>query len=288
MARAPLDSRRRLGGELRRLRLAAALSGPELASTLGIGQATVSRMETGQVRPTIETVGRWLDAVRASPTERQQLLDLAEDAQVDVTGWRSVFRGGMAPQQRAMHAFDDAAQSIRHFQPFLIPGYFQPAEYARAAMLGFRLSDDVADVDDAVSARLERAAKFRRRTRVPYHLVITELGLKTIPAGASRRSRREAWSQLLSATELRHVTVQVISQESPIQQVPVCGWMMYRMAEGAVDPEVVQVETPAALVTFTGADVPPFELAWDRMVSSACNAEESRDLIAELIRTDDS
>ncbi len=287
MAGAPTDSRRRLGAELRRLRRSADMSGPDLARLLEIGQATVSRMETGQVRPSIETVRRWLSATRAPRDVRTRVLQLAEDAQVEVSGWRSVFRGGMAPQQRAMHAFDEAAIAIRHFQPFMIPGYFQPAEYAKAAILGFRLTDEVTDIDDAVQARLERANKLRRRTKTPYHLVITELGLRLLPAGATTKARSNAWRSLLAATELRHVTVQVIRADAPVNQAPVCGWMMYDMPVSAIDPLVVQVETPAALLTFTGADVQPFELAWDRMVSSACNPEESAHLIRGLLADED-
>ncbi len=259
------------------------MSGPELARALDIGQATISRMETGQVRPNVDTVRRWLLATDAPVKLRDRLVQLAEDAQVDVAGWRSVFRGGMAPQQRAMHQFDATATSLRHFQPFMIPGYFQPAEYARAAILGFRLSDSVPDIDDAVAARIERGQLLRRRTSTPYHLIITELGLRTLPAGVSPELRAEAWSAMLAASALRHITIQLVPAEASMEQLPTCGWLMYEQTAGSVDPVIVQVETPAALVTFSGPDVPPFELAWQRMESSALDPGESANLLENLI-----
>lgn len=284
MAKAPMDARRRLGGELRRLRLAAGLSGPELAERLGIGQATVSRMETGQVRSNLDTVRHWLEATHGSAKTKRETVALAEDAQVDVTGWRSVFRGGMAPQQRQMRRFDEAAVRLRHFQPFMVPGYFQPAEYARGAILGFRLTDEVHDIDDAVQARLELGESMRERTDVPYHLIVTELGIRLLPAGVSQKVRREAWTAMLDAMKLSHVTIQVVPVDAPMHQAPMCGWMMYDLPPDSVDPVMVQIETPAALLTFSGPDVPPFELAWERMAESALDPEESRALIRRLGR----
>lgn len=283
MAKPPLDSRRRLGGELRRLRLAARLSGPELARALSVGQATVSRMETGQVRPTVDTVRRWLHVTKAPARSRDRLIRLAEDAQVDVTGWRSVFRGGMAPQQRAMHQFDATATGLRHFQPFLIPGFFQPAAFARAAILGFRQTDSVHDIDDAVAARLERGRLLLERTETPYHLIVTELGLHTLPAGVTHQLLGGAWALMLEAAGLPHITIQLIPADAPMAQVPVCGWMMYDQPKGSVDPVIVQVETPAALLTFSGPDVPPFEVAWQRMEESALDPAESTVLLKRLV-----
>lgn len=282
-----MDSRRRLGGELRRLRLAVDMSGPELARRLGIGQATVSRMETGQVRPSVDTVRQWLEVTKASTQVHNRVVKLAEDAQVDVTGWRSVFRGGMAPQQRQMIQFDDAATSIRHFQPFTVPGYFQPADYARATILGFRLTDEVHDIDQAVEARLERGRKLLERTTTPYDLVVTELGLRAIPSGASPEGRVDAWRSMLSAAKLPHITIQIIPVDAPVQQAPMCGWMMYDMPRGSVDPLIVQVETPAALLTFSGPDVPPFELAWQRMRDSALDPDASIRLLRRMTRRKD-
>lgn len=281
MTKPPLDSRRRLGAELRRLRLAAQMSGPSLAQALGVGQATVSRMETGQVRPSIDTVQRWLEVTRASPRTVVQVVELAEEAQVDVAGWRHVFRGGMAPQQRAMHQFDATATAIRHFQPFMIPGYFQPAEYAAAAIFGFRVTDKVPDLDEAVAARLERG-QLLRDSGTPYHLIVTELGLRMLPDGVSPAARTAAWEEILEASSLPHITVQVMPVDRPVLQVPVCGWVMYDQPADAVEAVIVQVETPAALMTFSGPDVPPFEKAWSRMEAAALSPAESVAAIAQL------
>jgi hypothetical protein len=38
---------------------------------------------------------------------------------------------------------------------------------------------------------------------------------------------------------------------------------------------IVQVETPSAMLTFAGPDVPPFELGWERMLASALSPAQS-------------
>jgi hypothetical protein len=58
--------------------------------------------------------------------------------------------------------------------------------------------------------------------------------------------------------------------------------MTYDMQE-AIDPVIVQVETPAALLTFSGADVPAFELAWERTLASALDPEQSASLLRRLL-----
>jgi DNA-binding XRE family transcriptional regulator len=283
VVKAPLDSRRRLGGELRRLRLAAKLSGPELARRLEIGQATVSRMETGQVRPSVDTVRGWLEATKAPAKVRRSVVALAEDAQVDVTGWRSGFRGGMAPQQRQLHQFHTSATAIRHFQPSMVPGYFQSAGYARGTLLGFRLTDEVPDIEQTVEARLERRRILVERTDISYHLVVTELGLRTLPVGATTEDRAESWSTMLDAAKLAHVTIQIVPADAPMEQMPICGWTTYDLAEGSLDPAIVQVETPAAMLTFAGPDVRPFEIGWERMLASALSPGQSTKLLRRML-----
>ncbi|MEV4455709.1 helix-turn-helix transcriptional regulator [Microbispora sp. NPDC049633] len=50
------DRLRELGELLRRLRKDAGLTGKELAQLAGVAQPTISRMETGRLLPTPETV----------------------------------------------------------------------------------------------------------------------------------------------------------------------------------------------------------------------------------------
>jgi transcriptional regulator with XRE-family HTH domain len=58
-----------IGQELRRLRLAAGLSGVELATRAGVPQPTVSRVETGRRVSDVEVVVRLFAALGLMPTD---------------------------------------------------------------------------------------------------------------------------------------------------------------------------------------------------------------------------
>ncbi|MEU4196952.1 helix-turn-helix transcriptional regulator [Kribbella sp. NPDC026611] len=287
VASAPLDSRRQLGAELRILRRRSRYSGLELAARLGVGQATVSRMETGQVRPSLEVIERWLNLTGADQTIRDRARKLADDAQLDVVGWRAVYRRGPARRQRQSIAYDPLATRIRWFQPFMVPGPFQPLAYARALMLGMRIDDvDVWDLELAIEVRAERKRLiFEEGT--PLDVIATQTGLRALPAGLPATVLREAWSAMLDANELPNVTVRIVPDDAPMRQAIMCGWVMYDLADEAKDPQAVQVETPGALLTFTGQDVAPYETAWARMAASALNPRKSSDLLRALLREND-
>jgi len=276
------DARQRLAVALQRLRTDAGLSQAQLAAAVGISQPTVTRMEKGTHKPSSKAVNGWLDAVQATTKARTEVLALAADAAVKVEGWRTMFRGGMAATQQAMRAADEAAVEIQHVQPFVVPGHWQPHAYARAAIAGYRLTVDndrkvERDLDAAADARIARGNAMRARAQVPYHVVVTELGLRMLPLGVTVAMRSEAIRAMAhDAEHLDHVTVQVVPAEAPVLQVPVCGWIAYRQSAEADDLVVIQVETPGALITLSSpADVAPFDLAWQRWRDSALPPAES-------------
>ncbi len=124
-----LALRRRLGAELRRLRKHIGLTGDEVASRLGWPSSSkLSRVELGQVGLKQPDLERLLDLYRVTGTNRDELTALAEESR----------RAGLASRQSlpGVHvtiAEDEAeAESIRIWQPQIVPGLFQTESYARA------------------------------------------------------------------------------------------------------------------------------------------------------------
>lgn len=75
-----MDERRvQLGRKLRRLRIRAGLTGPQLAERMGTNQPRISRIETGTRPPRIAIVEAWCDATGASAYARARILKLAEE-----------------------------------------------------------------------------------------------------------------------------------------------------------------------------------------------------------------
>lgn len=258
------------------------MSGQQLADLIGITQARVSRIETAVFRPAVPVVEAWLAATRADLDVRANLLDLAGEAQTDIAGWRAVFRGSMAARQHALSRQDAVATRVRHFQPFMIPGFLHTPEYAEAALRAARVVAD-ADVGPAVEARLERGRRLLEAGAPPYQVLLTELALRWTPIDVTREQRKEAWRRVLEGARAPHVTLQVIPADRPMEQAPMCAFVIYDYAGD--DPSTVDVELPAVELQFAGEeDVAAWSIAWERMLRSALHPDESTATIDRLLR----
>jgi transcriptional regulator with XRE-family HTH domain len=281
----PLRPRERLGQELRALRLRAGLSGEELAARIGTSQSRVSRTETARYRADLEMVRRWLDATDADTGTRDRLRELADDALVEATTYRLIFRGSLATEQQARIRQDSSAVRLRHFQPFMIPGPLQTAAFARAALLAARVADETG-IDEAVAARLERGKRLRRRGAPRYHVILTELALRWRPLDVSAADHEEALRALLTAGRTSTITLQVIPADAPTRRAPMCAFLLTEFRPEIGEPTIVQVELPPVEMTFVGEeDVRAFDSFWRHMSDAALSPGRSAEFVAGLFRS---
>ncbi|WP_328384302.1 helix-turn-helix transcriptional regulator (plasmid) [Micromonospora zamorensis] len=279
----PLRPREALGKELRALRVQAGLTGTELAALIGVTQVRVSRVETARFRPDPGEVERWLAATGADNQTQRRIRQLTASAVTEVTSYRAIFRGSLLNAQQALLRQDAKAQRIRQFQPFMVPGIFHTAAYARAALLAVRTTED--GVDEAVSARLERGRRLRSSGAPEYHAILTEAALRWHPLSFGSADREEAWRQMLAGSEPPNITVQVIPTDAPMRHAPMCAFMITNFRTETHEPTVVQVELPAVEMSFSGSDdVSAYETVWQRMADAALSPQKSATLIAGLLR----
>ncbi|MGH3889767.1 MAG: helix-turn-helix domain-containing protein [Pseudonocardiaceae bacterium] len=280
---APLRPRERLGRELRSLRVLAGLTGPQLAERIGVTQSRISRSERARFRVDLDVVRRWLDATNADATTRERVLALAQDAATEIAEYRTIFRGSLFNAQQALIQQEAAARRVRHFQPFQIPGPFQTPAYARVALQSGRVGD-LSGLDEAVAARMERGEQLRRPGAPEYHVVLTELALRYRPVAITDADRQTAWRKLRAASERPNIIVQVIPADAPMRQAPMCAFIITEFRELA-EPTIVGVELPAVEMHFSGTDdLAAFETAWQRLADAALDPQQSRKLIAALLR----
>jgi transcriptional regulator with XRE-family HTH domain len=114
------------------LRLATGATGAQLAERLGEGwrQPRVSKIETGKQLPTAADIKAWAAATSADPAE---LLDLLGRARIEYATFRERIAdlAGVDRLQDAIGTAETAATRIAHYQPVLVPGILQTADYAR-------------------------------------------------------------------------------------------------------------------------------------------------------------
>jgi transcriptional regulator with XRE-family HTH domain len=159
---------------VRVLRRNAGLTGVELARLVGISQSRISRIETGHLIPHPDEVDRLATALKLDAAGREQLHDQARAARSTMRSWRLLHAPGVAQHQTDIGRIEQTATRLRLFQPNLVPGLLQTAEYARRAI---ELATDADDIGLGVARRMTRQQILYDRGK-SFEFLITEGALR--------------------------------------------------------------------------------------------------------------
>lgn len=104
--------------------------------------------------------------------------------------------------------FESAAMVIRNFQPLLIPGLLQTAEYARAVLAG--MHDDLTEdhVDAMVDVRMRRQELLDRANPPSLHFVLDEAVVRREVAGPA--AARRQMGRLIELAARPNVTIELV------------------------------------------------------------------------------
>lgn len=274
----PKSLRQRLGVELRRLRILAGLSQRDMAARANLSQSKVSRIENGDAVPTLPQVKAWAAAAGASEETRSRLVELTEAAVTDVQTWRAAFRPGVTHLQDKVRAREASTKALLNFQPTLVPGLLQTAEYARRV---FPLVDVEGrqDVAAAVAGRLQRQQALYDPSR-RFEFLITEAALRWRPGPVSLLVAQLA--HISSISTLENVTIGVIPLDVEAVAAPWHGFVIYESGKSDEDAYVV-VETMHAELTINDPqDVEIYRRLWERFRSVAFFGDEARALLSRI------
>jgi transcriptional regulator with XRE-family HTH domain len=209
----PTSSREQLGSRLRHLRTRAGLSGADLARVLNTNQPRISRIETGRSVPSLDDVRAWAEATNATSEEVTELGGLVQRLATEATSWRILHRLGLTQHQRELGELEQAARGIVVFQPTMIPGLLQIADYARRVMSqGNPMAQD--DIATAVRERLDRQTILYDQGK-HFEFLLTETALRWRP-GPTELMRAQL-DRLISVASLPNVSMAVLmlDQEAP-------------------------------------------------------------------------
>ncbi|MEV6769873.1 helix-turn-helix transcriptional regulator [Nocardia sp. NPDC051030] len=268
--------RQELAVELRRLRDLAGISGRELAKRVGISQSTLSRIEAGHAVPALPQVIDWAKAVGADADCQQTLRGLTEAAHSpEVHDWAASL-AGRAHLQDDVRAFEEDAQVVRNFQPALVPGLLQTADYARRVFATF----DPPYAPDALAAAL--AARLDRQ-RVLYdpakrfEFLITEAALRFRPG--PYRVLLAQLDRIISIETLDTVTIGVIPQDIEASTTIPHGFVIYESEEFAL---ASAEPIPGSMVTRGPELVDAHRRRWAALTRMAIFDADAREFIAGL------
>ena len=142
--------------ELQRRREATGMSREEVARQLEWSTSTIFRIETGRSRPQPGNVRTLLELYGVTGAERDGLIQLTRDARQP--GWWHSFRDVLPNPYEVYIGLEAGAASIRNFEPSVVPGLLQTADYARETFRNGPIELDPERVERLVEVRLALVA----------------------------------------------------------------------------------------------------------------------------------
>ncbi|WP_282702482.1 helix-turn-helix transcriptional regulator [Streptomyces sp. CC219B] len=277
---APTERQKRLGAELRRMRLAAGRTTEYAAGLLGLDRTKVSNMEAG---------------VRATSPERIRLLasnyECADEAYVEALvtmadtrrGWWQQYRGALPQGLLDVAELEWFATRLRSYQSVHVPGLLQLGEYARAIFAAALPPLPRSEVELRVVQRVRRQQVLDREQPEPldYVAYVHEWALRMQFGG--RRVMREQLLHLCEASDRPHVDLRVLPVEAGA--FPGAGHAVL-YAHGAV-PQLDTVHLDSAHggeFTHSESQLAKYRAHMDWWHTHTLTTKESRDLIHSIAR----
>lgn len=272
--------RRRLAEGLRSLRAAAGLSGARLSEQLGWVQSKVSKIETMKQLPTPEDVTAWAAASGASPDALADLLESLRRARIEYAAFRDAYRvAGAAGTQAEILALEAATTRIAEFQPAMMPGMLQTADYARELLSlpcgPASFGADEAEIDHMVANRIQRQQSLYEHGK-QVQMVLLEGALRSRVVSAATLAGQ--LDRLVAMIGLSSLELGVIPFDGPVPVFPLSGFRLY--------DDMVVVESIVGEHQLSDADdVGRYETYLDLLRASA---RKGREAVAVIRRALDS
>ncbi|MEU7468889.1 helix-turn-helix transcriptional regulator [Streptomyces sp. NPDC044984] len=261
-----------LGARLRVLRAEAGLTGAALAQWAGVGQPTVSKVETGRMVPSAEVLDRLSRALGLDESTAGEVRELL--AAVEAASDSDRPAGGATPAGMTVDEEVRSAQLVRSFQCVVLPAMLQSAEYARHVFASVPAATPE-EVGKAVAARVERQGVLYEPGRESV-FVLTEAVLRTWPGTPALMLAQ--LDRLLAVESLSTVRLGVIPWRRPVPVLPRHGFTL-------CDRRAVVVETfSSERVSGDADEVASYEETFGRFEQAAVFGGEVRELLLLVMK----
>jgi len=284
--------RRYIGRRFTALRNRAGLTQDQAADALQRGRATIGRIEDGDERVRFRDIDvkAMLELYQASQEDSELLLALtAETRNGRKKSWWHDYTDTALPDWFELYVLlEDNAQTIRDYEPELIPGLLQTRAYAEHVMstpVGYL---DEGEIQRRVTVRMERQSLLTRPRAPHLDVILNEAVLHRLVGGAEVMA--EQLNHLLEVTQRANVSVRILPWSAGVH-----GGMAasaFSMLDFPTDPHTgEQLEPPLAYVdTLTGAmylnkpgEVSAYQLVWDDIGKRALDGASSREMITTAL-----
>lgn len=250
MQKSPTVQRRRLAGELRRLREGKCLSSHDVADMLGWSQSKVYKIEAALVGTRLRDLYELMDLYGVDDqAERDRMADRARAA--NEPGWWRKYRDVISAQYSEYIGLETEAYQVETYQPMVVPGLFQTEAYAQALAIGAYPDEPAEKFERQVAVRLARQARLFESDPLRVWAVINEEVLMHLVGGLHVMREQVDW--LLRLTELPNVNLQILRTERGAHPGVNGAFSVLSFAE-PTDSDVVFVSCPAGELYLEDAD----------------------------------
>jgi len=235
-------------------------------------------METGRTGLQTDEVAALLGFYRVAKPEREELLELVRRAKEP--GWWQVQGSRLPELWQELIDFERSATAIINYEPLLIPGLLQTADYAGALIAAANpaLSED--EVETRVAARTTRQALLGR-SNPPRLLVLLEESVLRRMVGDPGLMRRQV-RHLEDAAARPNVTIQMVPTAAgahPGLEGP------FIILEFDGDPTIVHLETRrGSAFLHEDEDIAATMLALQHLQQIALSPDDSLALLVGVAR----
>jgi transcriptional regulator with XRE-family HTH domain len=259
---------------MRELRTQSGVTGKQLAESLAWPPSKVSKLENGRQSPTDDDIQAWTRATH-SESEAGALLASLHTLELQHAEWRRQLQTGLRAHQVELAELDERTRLFRAFEPTVVPGLLQTAEYARARLAeGIRLFQIPNDIDTAVRARMQRQEMLYRPDK-RFHFVLTEAALRfrLCPVDVLLAQL----DRLVSLSALRNVRLGVIGFATRPIIAPWHGFWL-------LDNDRVMVETYSAELNLAQPqEIALYANVFEQLAAVASYGGEARAILTRVI-----
>jgi transcriptional regulator with XRE-family HTH domain len=264
-----------LGTQLRNLRESRGISAHDAAKAIRASHSKISRIELGKSAIREIDVLDLLTFYGVDPDEREQFLTLAEQA--SRPGWWHRFSDIMPDWFKAYIGMEEAAKSIRVYEPLFVPGLLQTPQYTAAVLA---LGDiPVGEAERYAILRKERQRRFTEG-QLKLWAIVDESALRR-PVG-SAEILRDQLRYLISLSSRQNLTLQITKQGAGGYAAP-SAFSILRFGDPEM-PDVVYVEhLTSALYFDKKSDVDRYLLAMERLSIISGKPAETRGILSTIV-----
>ncbi|MBV9141728.1 MAG: helix-turn-helix transcriptional regulator [Pseudonocardiales bacterium] len=273
--REPTIRGRELGDGLRQALEQAGLTGKEVARVLDMSPSMISMLLSGKRGTSEADIAGFLAICQVHGPERDRLLALCREQ--DAPGWLQLYGTRLPKQLRTLIDHENKAVSISDFQPMVVPGLLQTAEYAHALLQETGIVPP-GEIDGRVTARLGRQSLFNRDRRAVFTFYLHEFALR-LPVGGPA-VMAEQLAHLVRMSARSYLSVRVVPAGRGGHPGVAGAFILMEFAE--FNPVVYLESETACLFLERPEEIATYQSILAVLAQTALSAGQSRRLIAAL------